>query len=192
MGRGKGFSVISRESGIDDRDLARALKPKLLDLVSVLVAHGHITRTEIVESAGAEDEVHRVEVPSPADGNLRSLGSELTAEKETRAFLEREVRQLQLGLRRLLKQWHDAERRDAISQRRIDELRARTEHLVAATREGVESLQRLRTELRNADRGAKELADHVRKMRAIVEAVQALRAPQKPEPGEPRAAHDAR
>ncbi len=192
MGRGKGFSVVSRQSGIDDRELAQALKPKLLDLVAVLASHGHITRAEIDDSVGAGVQTHRLELPSSTAQNLRSVQAELTAERKTREFLEHEVTDLQLGMTKLLRQWREAERRDALSARRIDELRAHTDRLVAATREGVGSLGRLRAELKNADRGAKELAEHVRKVRAIVEAVQALRLPQNPEPRDRGEGHDGR
>ncbi len=197
MGRGKGFSVVSRQSGIDDRALAEALKPKLLDLLAVLAVHGHVTRDEIVDSVGQPGETLRVELPSVRETKARELNAELTAERKTRAFLEDEITDLQNGMTKLLRQWREAERRDALSQRRLSALSERTERLVAATREGVESLQRLRGEMKHADRGARELADHVRKMRAIVESVQSLRAAQPTAPREndgapnPRA-HDAR
>lgn len=180
MGRGRGFSVVSRESGIDDRHLASALKPKVLNLLSVLGAHGHVTKIEIIKTIGAESDSSRTELASAAAMNAHALEAELMFEKKTREFVEREVTDLQLGLSRLHEQLRDAERRDAVAQRRVDELREHTTYLVAATREGVESLQWLRAELKGADRGRKRLADHVRKMRAIVESVQGLWLPQKP------------
>ncbi len=192
MGRGKGFRVVERESGIDDRKLAEALKPKLLGLLAVLAAHGHITRPEIVDSVRGAANAPRIELPADADARTRELAAELDAERKTREFLEDEVTDLQNGMSKFLRQWREAERRDALAQRRSGELRDDTDRLVAATREGVASLQRLRTEMKDADRGAPELADHVRKMRAIVESVQALRVPEKPASRERRGAHDAR
>lgn len=192
MGRGKGFAVVSRESALDDRSLATALKPKLLELVSALAGHGHITRLEILNSVGGAPEPEAVSRTASADLIVRRLEDQLVAEKKTRDFLEREVTDLQLGVTRMLKQWRDAERQNARAQRQLNELRARKERLVVATRDVVESLQRLRSELKNEKRGAAELADHVRHVRAIVESVQSLHVSQRTEPREVRGDHDAR
>ncbi len=192
MGRGKGFSVISRESGINDHQLAEALKPKLLDLLAVLAAHGHITKREIDDSVGGPAETILIEVPPAGIARTRALETELKAERTTREFLEDEITELQNGMTKLLKQWREAERRDALSQRKLGDLRARTDRIIVAAREGVESLQRLRAGMRSTDRGASELSDHVRKMRAVVESVQSLRAAQQPTRHERREAHDAR
>ncbi len=177
---------------MEDREITRALKPKVLDLLGVLVVHGHITKREIIDSIGGPVETVRVETPNARATNLRELMAEFSAEKRTREFLEDEVTELQNGTTKLLKQWREAERREALSQRKLDELRGQTERLVEATRDGVASLQRLRGEMKKSDRGAAELADHVRRMRAIVEAVQALRVPQKTDALATRDGHEAR
>ncbi len=184
LGRGKGFQVATRESGIDDKKIAQALKPKLLGFVSVFVDHGHVTTDEIIESVVDEAGWLALDRDLASDAKQREPDVELAVEKRTRAFLEREVTELQLGQSRLLKQWREAERDDTILRHRLDDLNTRTDRLVAATRDGVDSLQRLRGEMKNATRGTKELAEHLRKMRAIVEAVQALREAHRAPPGE--------
>ncbi len=191
-GRGRGFSVVSRESGIDDRKLASALKPKVLDLVRAMASHGHVSRPEILEWMSGTADSEAAPSVRAGDAKTRELEAELTVEKRTRELLESEVTDLQLGLTKLLKQWRDVERRNVVSQRHQDEVRARTERIVQATREGVESLQRLRAEIKTTGGGAKELSDHARKMRAIVEAVQGLRVSQQIAPAGGREAHDAR
>ncbi len=187
MGRGKGFSVVSRESGIDDRKVAAALKPKLLDLLTVFAAHGHTSAEEVLSAIHAEDRPHGGGDSSDLTARIRTLELELTAERKTREFLETEVTDLQQGLAKLLKQWRSEERHAAISQRQLVAAHDHTERLVAATREGVESLQKLRADLKGATRAERSLTTHVAKVRAIVEAVQALRALQQtPSPGEAR------
>lgn len=185
LGRGKGFSVVSRESGLDDRKLAHALKPKLLELLTVLVAHGHASTDEVLGALGVEARAPPAEDSSDLASQIRTLEAELRAERKTREFVETEVTDLQTGLTKLLRQWRDEERRAAISQRQLAALRDQTERLVAATREGVESLQELRADLKGSSRAERSLTAHLAKMRAIVEAVQTLRTTQKETP--PRA-----
>ncbi len=200
LGRGKGFSVISRESGIDDSRLGSALAPKVLETLSILAAHGHTSTAEVLAAVGeapagggprkaAED---GAKGSSDADSKIHSLESELAFERKTREFLEREVTELQTSASRVLHHWRDEERRAAILQRQVNRLREPADRLVAATREGVESLQTLRAELKGTSRGAKELTDHVRKVRAIVEAVQTVRDAQGALPDVRRERHDAR
>lgn len=192
LGRGKGFSVLSRESGIDDRDLARALKPRLLDLISVLAAHGHITRNDILISVADEAETRHTAAVPVTGAQAPATAGQLRTQGENNASHVPEIVELRVGLTQLLGQWREAEHHYALSQRRLDELRERTDSLVAATRGGVESLQRLRTEMKNSNRGARELAEHARSMRAIVESAHALRGLQKVEPRERRDPHGAR
>lgn len=188
LGRGRGFSVVSRESGIDDRVLALALKPKLLDLLSVLTAHGHITDSDIASSVVGGSGTRRIDVVATGDGKPDSLKGPLKPDTETRVGFEGDVAEVRVGLVRLLGEWRDAERREALSQRKFDEIRERTERLAANTRHCFESMQRLQAEVGNTDRGAKELADFVRDLQGIVEDVHALRASQQPT----RPRHDAR
>lgn len=184
--------MVARESGIADRRLASALTPKVLETLSVLASHGHTTTAEVLAAVGARALVAEVEKGAERASKLAALESELAFEKKTREFLEHEVTDLQTSASRVLRHWRDEERRAAILQRQMNRLREPNERLVAATREGVESLQTLRDELKGATRGTKELADHVRRMRAIVEAVQAVRDAQSALPVERRDAHDAR
>ncbi len=180
LGRGRGFSVVSRESGIEDRILALALKPKLLDLLSVLTAHGHISKSDIIKSMGEEGPTQRTDVASTGVAEPGALKEQRTADTETPRALEGEVAEVRLSLFRLLGQWRDAERREALSQRRLDEIRERTERLAAETRRGLERVERLQAEVGTADRGAKELAELVCGMRVIAKDVQALSASQAP------------
>lgn len=192
LGRGKGFAVSARESGIGDRRLGSALAPKVLQTLTVLAAHGHTSIVEVLAAVGREGLAEADERASKVEAKNRSLEAEISADRKARGALDREVAELHQTVARALRQWQDGQRQVAILQRRLDRLGETNERLVGATRAGVESLQNLRDELKDADRGAKELADHVRKMRAIVEAVQALRAANKDGPGERRADHDAR
>lgn len=141
---------------------------------------------------GAKALVAEIQKGSETAVKMAALESELAFEKKTREFLEHEVTELQTGASRVLHHWRDEERRAAILQRQMNRLREPNERLIAAAREGVESLQALREELKGAGRGAKELAEHLRRMRAIVEAVQAVREAQNALPVERRSAHDAR
>jgi len=188
LGRGKVFSVVSRESGIDDPVLALALKPKLLDLLSVLSAHGHITSNDIANSAGGGGGTQPVNAALAGDEEPDSTKGRPTAGTKTRAAVEAEVAEVRVDLMRLLGQWRDAERREAFAQRRFDEIREHTDRLVAETRRGIESMQRLQAEMGAANRATKELAELARGMNAIVEDVQALRASQQPR----RPYHDGR
>lgn len=182
LGRGKGFSVVSRESGLDDRKLVQTLRPKLLELLAVFAAHGHALTAVELAALGVEARPPPAENSSDLTSKIRTLEAELRAERKTREFVETEVTDLQTGLTKLLRQWRDEERRAAISQRQLAALRDQTERLVAATREGVESLQKLRADLKGSTRAERSLASHVAKMRAVVEAVQTLRASQKEAP----------
>lgn len=184
--------MVGRESGIDNRKLASALAPKVLDTLSILASHGHTSTAEVLAAVGEKPPAEGAEKGAGSKAMLAALETELSFEKKTREFLEREVTDLQTSASRVLRHWRDEERRTAILQRQMNRLREPNERLVAATREAVESLQTLREELKGANRGAKELTDHVRKMRAIVEAVQAVRDAQNALPAERRGAHDAR
>ncbi len=192
LGRGKGFAVVARESGIDNRKLGSALTPKVLETLSILTSHGHTSTAEILAAVGAKALVAETQKGSETATKMAALESEIAFEKKTREFLEHEVTELQTSASRVLHHWRDEERRAAILQRQMNRLREPNERLIAATREGVESLQALRDELKGAGRGAKELGEHLRRMRAIVEAVQAVREAQNALPVERRSAHDAR
>lgn len=149
-----------------------------------MTAHGHTSTAEIVAAVGGDRLGAEADETQELSAKIGHLESELSAERKTRSFLEREVTELQNGLTRLLHRWRDDERKLAILQRRLDHLGEPNERLMAATREGVKSLQALRAERTGSDRGAKELAEHVRRMRAIVEAVQAVREASKVAPAE--------
>lgn len=192
LGRGKGFTVAARESGINDRRLGAALAPKVLETLSVLAAHGHISVDEILAAVDNASSPTRAE-EGPELGTMSTrFETELALEKKTRAFLEHEITDLQTSTSRVLSHWREEERRTAMLQRRIKRFEELSDRLVMATREGVESLQALRDELKGASRGSKELADHVRRMRVVVEAVQAVRDAQN-EPAVRRGGpHDAR
>lgn len=182
--------MVSRESGITDRTLARALTPKLLSLVRVLAVHGHLSAEDIL---GAID----VERSSSARENsdrheTRALESELAMERRTREFLETEVTDLQLGLTRALAGWRETKRKLTAATHQAAELRGQAELLVVATREGVESLQRLRNELGSKRSQDRALAEHARKMRAIVEIVGTLREPKQDAVQERAEAHGTR
>lgn len=192
MGRGRGFAVVSRESGIDDPALATALKPKVLGLLGVLVAHGHVTRSEISNSFGDEEETTAEGFSSPTPANASEMESELAAERKTRAILEQEVTELQMGVTRLLRQWREEEQRVAILQRDLDRLREPSARLIEATSEGALTLELLRAELRGICRGRKELNELVQNMQAIVEAAKAVGLAGRPESHERPGAHDAR
>ncbi len=179
LGRGKGFSVVSRESGINDPKLATALKPKLFSLLGALVVHGHASVDEILTAVGAEVPPPTAEARRSRESRLRMLESELQLEKHTRAFLEADVADLKRGLQRSLHRWQNTDRERAAAVRQLEEQRAHIERLVAATREGVQSLQRLRTELRASPQAEPALAEHTRKMRAIVEVVQGMQRSKK-------------
>ncbi len=182
MGRGKGFSVVSRESGIDDRKVAAALKPKLLELVAAFAAHGHASPAEVLSAMGVEDSAVADRNSSDLTAKIRALETELEAERKTREFVETEVTDLQTGLAKLLRHVRDEERRAAISQRQMAATRNHTDRLVAAAREAVESLQTLRENLSSSARAERSFASHAMKMRALVEAVQTLRASQSATP----------
>ncbi len=191
LGRGKGFSVVSRESGMTDAKLVAALKPKLLGLLAAFAAHGHTSADEILAAIGVEVPPPTAEARHSRESKFKMLESELLLEKHTRAFLEADIADLKRGLQRSLHRWQTTDRERADAKRQLDELRGHTERLFAATREGVESLQRLRAELRTTPAGQEALAEHTRKMRAIVEAVKALQTAKKSAPEPPRAAQAA-
>ncbi len=185
LGRGKGFSVVSRESGMTDAKLIASLKPKLFGLLAAFVAHGHTSADEILAAIGVEVPPPTAEARRSRESKFRMLESELLLEKHTRAFLEADVADLKRGLQRSLHRWQATDRERAEKTRQLEELRAHTDRLVAATREGVESLQRLRAELRATTAGQEALADHTRKVRGIVEVVKAMQSPKKPAPASP-------
>ena len=139
-----------------------------------------------------EAETHHTGTVSAEDAQAPAMAGQPRPQEEDNASAVPEIAELRVGLTHLLGQWREAEHRYTVSQRRLDELRERTDSLVAATRGGVESLQRLRTEMKDSNRGARELAEHARSMQAIVESAHALRGLQKVEPRERRDPHGAR
>ncbi len=192
LGRGKGFSVVSRESGINDPNLANALKPKLLSLMATLVSHGHASADEILAAIGVEVPPPTAEARRSRESKFRMLESELLLEKHTRAFLEADIADLKRGLQRSLHRWQTTDRERAAATRELEDLRIHLDRLRAATREGVESLQRLRAELRASTLGQEALAEHTRKMRAIVEVVRDMQASKKPAASAAATTHAAR
>ncbi len=192
LGRGKGFSVVSRESGMTDAKLVAALKPKLIGLLAAFAAHGHTSADEILAAIGVEVPPPTAEARHSRESKFRMLESELLLEKHTRAFLEADIADLKHGLQRSLHRWQTTDRERIEKNRQLEELRAHTERLVAATREGVESLQKLRAELRNSTAGQDALNEHTRKMRAIVEVVKAMQTPKKSAPAPALLAQDAK
>lgn len=193
LGRGKGFKVASRESGLDNRELGRAISPKLLRILSALVDHGHLSRTEVANAVGTGKTDGPDGLILVARSEIHALESELGLERKTRAFLEDEVTNLQLGLTRQARRLREAQRRANASQSYLEELRTTREHLVAATKDGVTSLQALRAQLRNAGHVDDDvLADHVQRMRAIVEVVRGLQRPERKKEGTGPEPHDTR
>ncbi len=184
--------MVSRESGIEDKTLARSLTPKVLGLLSALAERGHVSEVEILDSLHRTPDNRRTAVADDDLADRRHLEAELDLEKKARAFLEDEVSDLQFGRTKLVSSVREAERRDADSRRRLDELQGQTARLIATTREAVESLQTLREELNAAGVRSKHLAEHVRRIRAVVESVQRLRAPQNRESRGRAADHTAR
>lgn len=185
LGRGKGFSVVSRESGMTDPTLVAALKPKLFGLMAAFVAHGHTSADEILASIGVEVPPPTAEARRARESKFHMLESELLLEKHTRAFLEADIADLKHGLQRSLHRWQTTDRERVEANRQLEELRAHADRLIAATREGVESLQRLREELRASTTGQEALTEHARKIRAIVEVVKAMQLPKKSAPAQP-------
>lgn len=192
LGRGKGFSVVSRESGMNDSRLVEALKPKLLSLMAALVSHGHASAEEILSAIGVEAPPPTAEARRSRESKMRMLESELLLEKHTRAFLEADVADLKRGLQRSLNRWQTTDRQREAAERQLEEQRAHIDRLVAATRQGVESLRRLRAELGASPMGGPALAEHTRTMRAIVEVVRGMQASKKSAPEKQPDAQPAR
>lgn len=175
LGRGKGFSVVSRESGIDDVALGRALKPKLLELVSVFASHGHASANEILAAAGVDRLAATTEITAPVESSVRMLEDELAREKKTREFLEREVTDLQLHLTRTADEgWTAAQRLKAAAQL-VARYRDGAGRIVATTRDCVAGLQDLRAQVKGNPRAERLVADHARRLRGIVQVVQEWR-----------------
>ncbi len=145
LGRGKGFAVVERESGLGDRYLCIAVKERLLSLMAAFVDHGYVTPRELTEVAT------RVKPPGgpPLPGNevatlkarVASLEAKLQRERTARGYLEVEVADLERQAAQKEEASKDHEDKVTDMQERLEGLQGAPERF-AAIRDHVRSLHR--------------------------------------------------
>ncbi len=180
MGRGKGFAVESRVSGLEDRHLCLALKPKVLAILSTLVDRGYVEQDELVRVVkplqlrlSTEEESRELE---SLRARTQALEAELRLERASQQFLERDVADLESRLEneRSSRDW--AELRAAESAYRFEQNRKSLGRIVAAYRESIQSLRQLQDQLQGTEY-AEEVIRHVtRNTEQAAQLVQELRA----------------
>lgn len=55
LGRAKGFRLLGRSSGLDDEDLCRAVKAKVLAILQTLASHGFVVPEDVLKAIGMGD-----------------------------------------------------------------------------------------------------------------------------------------
>ncbi len=173
LGRGKGFEVIDRSSGLDDRNLCGAVKPKLLSLLNVFVDHGHVLPAEVTALAGGDVPPTSDQGRPPAmDAELAALVSEVAVERSRRQRLEAEVRAMESEITEAHRDHARADRYVREQAHRLAAAQGLHGRLARASRGAVENLKRLRPQL-DGNAASRELfAEQVRALRSIVELVQ--------------------
>lgn len=98
MGRGKGFAVEARTSGLDDADLCRATKASFLKIVGTFLERGHLAPQELADVVRAKAPPSRAQEIKRAEELLhqaRTLQSDLDAERRLRESLQFELAELE-------------------------------------------------------------------------------------------------
>lgn len=186
MGRGKGFAVVERSSGLDNPELCLAMKPKLLSLLAVMAAHRYIVAEELTTAIAAKGGAAG-EAPLAAEiESLRQQNESLVSALEMEAMakdlveerlrmetecLGRERERTQEALARIAKLSHDLQEHERIW----------TVHL-AASRGSLLALRHIREELKLPGPSNATLASPAGKTQETLPNPNERRATPRPEP----------
>lgn len=179
LGRGKGFTVESRTSGLEDRHLCTAVKPKVVDILSTLADRGYVVPDDLVRVVkplrlhlSTEDE--RLELES-LRARVKTFDAELKLERGSRDFLERELHDVEIRLNneKDARIWAELRAQEAYAQ--VEDTRKAMGRVLSAYGDSIRGLRKLQTELRETPYAEETVKVVTRNLEEMLELVQELR-----------------
>lgn len=182
LGRGKGFTVESRTSGLQDVHICTAVKPKVVEILAKLADHGYVAPDDLVRVVKplrlhlATDEERR-ELES-LRARVKSFDAELRLERGSRDFLERELHDAEIRLKneKDARIWAELRAQEAYAS--VEDTRKAMGRVIAAYGQSIRALRKLQEALRDtpyAEETVRLTTHNLAQMLQIVEELRALR-----------------
>ncbi len=156
LGRGRGFRLGSRTSGLADRDLCLAVKEKTLQIVGALVAHGYLSHRDVLrvlDSAGLKEGLKGAQAEADS---WKQKATQLEAERQ---YYEMEIERLEEQERAAVRRRREMEAGIKELEQRLSSVESDRDSLVAKVRKLLRKLRGVADDLEYAAMMDEDLSD---------------------------------